>query len=63
MNSELLKKHLPAADGGNDVKVFVCGPPPQVSAVSGPKKGPQDQGELKGILAELGYKAEQVFKF
>lgn len=32
-------------------------------AISGNKVSPKDQGELSGILAELGYKAEDVFKF
>ncbi|WFD35810.1 cytochrome-b5 reductase [Malassezia cuniculi] len=60
---EIIKKHLPSASNGDKIKVFVCGPPPQMKAVCGPKKSAQDQGELKGFLADLGYKAEQVFKF
>lgn len=63
VTEEVLKNHLPSAEGGDKVKVFVCGPPPQVSAVAGPKKSAQDQGEIKGFLANLGYKAEQVFKY
>ena len=41
---------------------FVCGPPPQVKSVAGPKDGPR-QGELLGALKELGYSAEEVYKF
>ncbi|CAH00358.1 cytochrome-b5 reductase [Kluyveromyces lactis] len=44
-------------------QVFVCGPPPFMKAYSGPKVSPQDQGELTGILAELGYSKSNVFKF
>lgn len=43
--------------------VFVCGPPPLAKAISGPKVSPTDQGEVTGILAELGYDKTQVFKF
>jgi cytochrome-b5 reductase len=38
------------------------GPPGQVSAVAG-KKESMKQGAIGGILKELGYSAEQVFKF
>ncbi|QPG76307.1 hypothetical protein FOA43_003693 [Brettanomyces nanus] len=43
--------------------VFVCGPPGLYQAVSGKKNSPSDQGEVSGILAELGYDKTQVFKF
>ena len=42
-----------------DQMVFVCGPPPMYAALSGPRKAK----ELTGVLAELGYKADQVVKF
>lgn len=32
-------------------------------AISGGKKSPKDQGELSGILKELGYSKDEVFKF
>ncbi|KAG0677388.1 NADH-cytochrome b5 reductase [Kluyveromyces marxianus] len=44
-------------------QIFVCGPPPFMNAYSGPKVSPTDQGELTGILAELGYSKSNVFKF
>jgi len=34
-----------------------------MKAISGDKKSPKDQGELTGQLSELGYSAEQVYKF
>jgi len=46
-----------------NVKVFVCGPPGLYKAISGQKPKPSEQGELTGILKELGYSKEQVFKF
>ncbi|KAL1845338.1 hypothetical protein VTK73DRAFT_653 [Phialemonium thermophilum] len=62
ISKELLKTVLPEPKEEN-VKVFVCGPPGMMNAISGNKKSPQDQGELTGILKELGYKPEQVYKF
>ncbi|GAA5980037.1 hypothetical protein JCM11641_008269 [Rhodosporidiobolus odoratus] len=67
VNKELIRKELKdfktGPDGGEKVKVFVCGPPGQVKAIAGSKKSPKDQGPLEGILKELGYKEDQVYKF
>lgn len=62
INKELLKTVLPEPKAEN-IKVFVCGPPGLMDSISGNKKSPRDQGELKGILKELGYTPEQVYKF
>ncbi|CAK7201343.1 NADH-cytochrome b5 reductase [Sporothrix eucalyptigena] len=62
VTKELLKQVLPEPKGEN-FKVFVCGPPGLMKAVSGPKKAPTDQGELTGLLQELGYNKDQVLKF
>lgn len=62
MTKELLKEVLPDPKTEN-IKVFVCGPPGMYKAISGTKPNPQEQGELTGILKELGYTSEQVFKF
>ena len=71
ISKELLKTVLPepgqtgpkGTAGKQDLKIFVCGPPGMYKAISGTKKSPQDQGELSGILKELGYSSEQVYKF
>jgi len=63
IDKNLLKTVLPEPKEGSNIKVFVCGPPGLYSAISGNKKSPKDQGELTGILKELGYKQEQVYKF
>jgi len=47
---------------GEKIKIFVCGPLPQVKAISGAKKG-FNQGELGGALKELGFAEDQVYKF
>jgi len=62
INKELLKTVLPEPKEEN-IKIFVCGPPGLYKAISGPKKSPKDQGEIDGILKELGYSKEQVYKF
>lgn len=46
--------------------VYVCGPPPLYKAVCGPKGTPDDpkaQGELGGLLKDMGYADTAVFKF
>ena len=62
ITKDLLKTVLPEpkAEG---IKLFVCGPPGLYKAISGMKKSPQDQGELEGLLKELGYSKDQVYKF
>jgi cytochrome-b5 reductase len=62
ITKELLKTVLPEPKEEN-IKVFVCGPPGLMEVISGNKKSPRDQGELKGVLKELGYSQEQVYKF
>ncbi|KAG8533949.1 NADH-cytochrome b5 reductase [Bacidia gigantensis] len=63
VTQELLKTILPFEPKDKDGKIFVCGPPGMYKAVSGMKKSPQDQGELSGILKEMGYTEDQVYKF
>lgn len=43
--------------------VFVCGPPALYKVISGNKVSPSDQGEVTGLLSELGYTKEHVYKF
>ncbi|GAP88150.1 putative NADH-cytochrome b5 reductase 2 [Rosellinia necatrix] len=62
ITKDLLKTVLPEPKEGN-IKIFVCGPPGMYKAISGTKTSPKDQGELSGILKELGYTADQVYKF
>ena len=93
VSPELIKAHVPPAELGDKIKVFICGalsfcafplcplrgresaladsevmwygyigPPGQVNAVAGKKDGPR-QGAIGGILKDLGYTEDQVFKF
>ncbi|KAJ2766514.1 hypothetical protein IWQ56_003696 [Coemansia nantahalensis] len=59
---ELVQKYFPAPSR-DGVLIGVCGPPPMVNVVSGAKAPDFSQGELGGILKELGYASSQVFKF
>ncbi|KAG6331494.1 hypothetical protein ID866_7599 [Astraeus odoratus] len=59
---DLIKQYIAPPSLGEKVKVFVCGPPPQVAALAGKKAG-MKQGELGGALKELGYTEDQVYKF
>jgi len=58
-----LAQNLPLPGLAEKVKIFVCGPPPMVEAISGGKTSPKDQGPLKGYLADIGYSPSQVYKF
>ncbi|PVG02932.1 ferredoxin reductase-like protein [Serendipita vermifera] len=57
-----INKYVGKSDLGGKIKVFVCGPPGQMKAISGTKAG-MKQGELSGALKEAGFTEEQVYKF
>eukprot|EP00814_Leptocylindrus_danicus_P021724 CAMPEP_0116030662 /NCGR_PEP_ID=MMETSP0321-20121206/16996_1 /TAXON_ID=163516 /ORGANISM="Leptocylindrus danicus var. danicus, Strain B650" /LENGTH=305 /DNA_ID=CAMNT_0003505527 /DNA_START=65 /DNA_END=982 /DNA_ORIENTATION=- len=59
INKDLIAEHLPPPSEGDNVIIFVCGPPPMYNALCGPR----DEKELTGVLAEMGYEASQVYKF
>lgn len=50
-----------------DALVYVCGPPPMLTAVAGNKKfekgKPPAQGEVGGLLQALSYTEDMVYKF
>lgn len=52
------------APGNPRAKVFVCGPPPMMESVCGPKGPNYTQGVLgNSILGQLGFNESEVFKF
>ncbi|KAJ7687353.1 cytochrome-b5 reductase [Mycena rosella] len=61
INADVIKKYV-APPTKERTMVMVCGPPGQVAALAGKKAGMQ-QGPIGGVLQELGYKEDQVFKF
>lgn len=60
VTEEFLKQQLPAPD--SNTMVFVCGPPGFMTTVCGPKDK-QKQGDLTGILKNIGFTSNNVFKF
>jgi cytochrome-b5 reductase len=59
MDKAFLEAHIPKPDCGKKIIIFVCGPPPMYKALCGPR----DDSEVTGLLGEMGYKSEQVYKF
>lgn len=57
-----IKKHLPAPDTESSV-IFVCGPDPLLENYAGAKNPDKSQGEVGGVLKELGYDSTNVYKF
>lgn len=55
----LLEEHLPPPSMENS-RILICGPPPMYNAISGPRN---EADSVTGLLGELGYSAEQVYKF
>jgi len=64
VTKEMLKKVMPNKLGERSVKVLVSGPPAMIESVAGAKGGfGWTQGNLGGILMELGYTKAEVHKF
>ena len=66
INKAIVKATMPAPSRISDSVIMVCGPPGFMEAVCGDKDfgaSPPTQGELKGMLKELGYSSRQVYKF
>ncbi|KAK1400000.1 NADH-cytochrome b5 reductase [Heracleum sosnowskyi] len=61
ISKDMALKGLPGP--GDDTLVLVCGPPGMVKHISGEKANFRTQGELTGILKELGYTEDMVYKF
>lgn len=61
INADLLKKYLPKPDPSN--QILVCGPQGMMAAISGTKAKDFSQGELDGLLKQLGYTKDNVYKF
>lgn len=60
IGKELISKLFPAADSGSKLQIFVCGPPPLYNALSGPR---EESDKVSGLLGEMGYQPNQVYKF
>jgi cytochrome-b5 reductase len=58
ITKDLIQKHFPPP-ADNSMILFICGPPPMYSALCGPR----EEKKLSGLLNEMGYSANQVYKF
>lgn len=61
VNEQMLRKYMAAPN--TNTLVFVCGPPGFMKHISGDKAPDKSQGELSGLLKNLGYTQQQVYKF
>ncbi|KAJ7956660.1 NADH-cytochrome b5 reductase [Quillaja saponaria] len=61
ISKDMTVKGLPGP--GDDALILVCGPPGMMEHISGGKAKDWSQGELTGILKELGYTEQMVYKF
>ncbi|XP_021276235.1 NADH-cytochrome b5 reductase-like protein [Herrania umbratica] len=61
ISKDMVTKGLPGP--GEDTLILVCGPPGMMKHISGGKAKDYSQGELTGILKELGYTEQMVYKF
>ncbi|KAL5771371.1 hypothetical protein ACOSP7_015525 [Xanthoceras sorbifolium] len=61
ISKDMVLKGLPSP--GDDTLILVCGPPGMMKHISGDKAKDYSQGELTGILKELGYTEQMVYKF
>lgn len=61
VTDKIVEKHCPGPSDDN--LVLVCGPPPMMKAISGEKAPDKSQGDLAGVLAKMGFTADQVYKF
>lgn len=63
VDQNMIKNHLPSSENGNDVLIMVCGPDGMLKHVCGEKNPDRTQGPLSGLLKDLKYTENQVFKF
>lgn len=59
INRKMIEQAFPDASHGSDIKIFVCGPESMYDEICGPR----DEEKITGILGEMGYGPEQVYKF
>ncbi|KAL4571512.1 hypothetical protein LXL04_018272 [Taraxacum kok-saghyz] len=61
ISKDMALKGLPAPS--DDTLILVCGPPGMMKHIAGDKGKDKSQGEVIGILKDLGYTEEMVYKF
>jgi len=61
VTKDMISSRLPKPS--KDTVIMVCGPPPMMNMISGSKAKDYTQGELSGVLKDLGYNESNVYKF
>eukprot|EP00252_Welwitschia_mirabilis_P006324 TRINITY_DN17174_c0_g1_i1.p1 TRINITY_DN17174_c0_g1~~TRINITY_DN17174_c0_g1_i1.p1 ORF type:complete len:268 (+),score=59.70 TRINITY_DN17174_c0_g1_i1:331-1134(+) len=61
ISEDMILKGLPPPS--EDTLILVCGPPGMMNHVSGSKAPDRSQGEVSGLLKEIGYTKDMVHKF
>lgn len=61
VNRDMLARTMPPPAPGSII--LVCGPPGMMKALSGEKLPDKSQGPVSGLLKEMGYNEDTVFKF
>ncbi|XP_038984657.1 LOW QUALITY PROTEIN: NADH-cytochrome b5 reductase-like protein [Phoenix dactylifera] len=61
ISKDMIAKGLPGP--AEDSLILVCGPPGMMKHISGDKAKDRSQGELTGLLKEVGYTEQMVYKF
>jgi len=61
VSAEMIKQNLPSPS--DQISIFVCGPDPMLKFLAGPKGPDYTQGDVTGLLSDLGYSSANVFKF
>jgi 2-polyprenylphenol hydroxylase and related flavodoxin oxidoreductases len=59
IDRKLIESVTLPASSGKDVKIFVCGPPIMYDILCGPR----NEEQVTGVLGEMGYVHDQVYKF
>jgi cytochrome-b5 reductase len=59
IDRSIIEENVPGPEAGDELIFFVCGPPPMYDALCGPR----GEKEISGLLKEMGYKSDQVYKF
>jgi cytochrome-b5 reductase len=60
IDRKLIEQSFPPPSTAQSIKLLVCGPPAFYDVLSGPRNEPD---RISGMLGEIGYTAEQVYKF
>lgn len=62
VTDKIVKEYMPNPNEPKTL-VGVCGPDKMLELIAGAKNKDKSQGEVGGILKELGYTSENVYKF